>query len=151
MGTATFVKSTTPRGAVTGTSNIKLHLDVPLLLIVLVLLAYGLVMLYSASWDFAVVHDMPATAIFIKQFRWVALGLALATGISMIDYHYYQKYILLVMGGTIGMLLLVLDIWPWRYRSSSWSVQWFGTAIGTGKAGHGDLSLRLVVFKTGKD
>jgi cell division protein FtsW len=65
-------------------------------------------MLYSASWDFAVVHDMPATAIFIKQVRWVVLGLALATGISMIDYHKYQKFIVLSMGGTIGMLLLVL-------------------------------------------
>jgi cell division protein FtsW len=108
MGTATFVKSTTPKSAVTGTSNIKLHVDVPLLLIVLALLAYGLVMLYSASWDFAVVHDMPATAIFIKQIRWVVLGLALATGISMIDYHKYQKFIVLAMGGTIGMLLLVL-------------------------------------------
>ncbi len=108
MGTATFVKSTTPKSAVTGTSNIKLHVDVPLLLIVLALLAYGLVMLYSASWDFAVVHDMPATAIFIKQVRWVVLGLVLATIISMIDYHKYQKFIIVIMGGTIGMLLLVL-------------------------------------------
>lgn len=108
MGTATFVKSTTPKSAVAGTSNIKLHVDVPLLLIVLALLTYGLVMLYSASWDFAVVHDMPATAIFIKQIRWVVLGLALATIISMIDYHKYQKFIIVIMGGTIGMLLLVL-------------------------------------------
>jgi cell division protein FtsW len=108
MGTATFVKSTTPKGAVSGTSNIKLHVDVPLLLIVLALLAYGLVMLYSASWDFAVVHDMPATAIFTKQIRWVVLGLVLATFISMIDYHKYQKFIIVIMGGTIGMLLLVL-------------------------------------------
>jgi cell division protein FtsW len=108
MGTATFVKSTTPKSAVAGASNIKLHVDVPLLLIVLALLAYGLVMLYSASWDFAVVHDMPATAIFIKQIRWVVLGLILATFISMIDYHKYQKFIIVIMGGTIGMLLLVL-------------------------------------------
>jgi hypothetical protein len=41
MGTATFVKSTTPKSAITGTSNIKLHVDVPLLLIVLALLVYG--------------------------------------------------------------------------------------------------------------
>jgi cell division protein FtsW len=108
MGSATFVKSTTPKSAVAGASNIKLHVDVPLLLIVLALLAYGLVMLYSASWDFAVVHDMPATAIFIKQIRWVVLGLILATFISMIDYHKYQKFIIVIMGGTIGMLLLVL-------------------------------------------
>ncbi len=108
MGTATFVKSTTPRSVVAARPNVKLRLDVPLLLIVLILLAYGLVMLYSASWDFAVLHDMPSTAIFMKQLRWVALGLSLAVVASMVDYHHYQKYILLIMGGTIGLLLLVL-------------------------------------------
>ena len=109
MGTAAFVKSTTPRSVTTAArSAVKLRLDVPLLLIVLILIAYGLVMLYSASWDFAVLHDMPSTAIFMKQLRWVALGVTLAVIISMIDYHYFQKYILLLMGGTIGLLLLVL-------------------------------------------
>jgi cell division protein FtsW len=108
MGTATFVKSTTPKSVATSKPVVKLRLDVPLLLIVLILLAYGLMMLYSASWDFAVVHDMPSTAIFLKQLRWVALGLTLAVVASMIDYHQYQKYILLIMGGTVGLLLLVL-------------------------------------------
>src|SRR5512133_713114 len=109
MGTAAFVKSTTPRSAAIGARPaVKLSLDVPLLLIVLILLAYGLVMLYSASWDFAVVHDMPSTAIFMKQLRWVALGVTLAVITSLIDYHYFQKYILFLMGGTIGLLLLVL-------------------------------------------
>ena len=65
-------------------------------------------MLYSASWDFAVVHDMPSTAIFMKQLRWVVLGVTLAVITSLIDYHYFQKYILFLMGGTIGLLLLVL-------------------------------------------
>ncbi len=108
MGTATFVKSTTPKSVATAKPNIKMHVDVPLLLIILAMLAYGLMMLYSASWDFAVLHDMPSTAIFVKQVRWVVLGLSLAAVASMIDYHRYQKIILLIMGGTIGLLVMVL-------------------------------------------
>lgn len=108
MGTATFVRSSTPKSVATTKPAIKLRLDVPLLLIVIIMLAYGLMMLYSASWDFAVVHDMPSTAIFLKQLRWVVLGITLAVAASMIDYHVYQKYSLLIMGGTIGLLLLVL-------------------------------------------
>ena len=108
MGTATFVKSTTPKSATAARPVVKMHIDVPLLLIVLSMLAYGLVMLYSASWDFAVLRDMPSNAIFIKQVRWAALGLTIAAFISMIDYHKYQKFLLLIMGGTIGMLVLVL-------------------------------------------
>lgn len=108
MGTATFVKSTTPKSTTAVKPAVKMHIDVPLMLIVLSMLAFGLVMLYSASWDFAVLREMPSNAIFIKQIRWAALGLTIAAVISMIDYHKYQKFLLLIMGGTIAMLILVL-------------------------------------------
>jgi cell division protein FtsW len=65
-------------------------------------------MLYSASWDFAVTHDMPSTSIFFKQVRLMGLGLIAAVVASMIDYHRYQKYILLLMAVTITLLVLVL-------------------------------------------
>ena len=108
MGTGTFVRSTTPRQAAGARIAFRPHFDVPLLLIVLSLLAYGLLMLYSASWDFAVLRGMPSTSIFLKQLGWVALGGAAATVISMIDYHHYRRVILLIIGGTLLMLILVL-------------------------------------------
>lgn len=108
MGTATFVRSNTPRSEKSTRLRIRPVIDVPLLLIVLALLSFGLLMLFSASWDFAVTHDMPSTSIFLKQLRWVLLGCALAAGISIIDYHEYRRVIMLIIGGTIGMLVLVL-------------------------------------------
>jgi cell division protein FtsW len=111
MGATTFVKSSTPKVAVTQAEPhrpLKLRMDVPLFLIIVCMLAFGLVMLYSASWDFAVTHDMPSTSIFVKQLRLMGLGLIAAVVASMIDYHRYQRYILLLMAMTVTLLVLVL-------------------------------------------
>lgn len=111
MGTTTFVKSSTPRTVpVEGSVRrpLKMHIDVPLLIIVVCMLAFGLVMLFSASWDFAVINDMPAGSIFFKQIRLMALGIAAAVVASFIDYHRYRRYILLIMAVNITLLVLVL-------------------------------------------
>ncbi len=111
MGTTTFVKSATPRTApIEGSVRrpLKMHIDVPLLIIVVIMLAFGLVMLFSASWDFAVINDMPAGSIFFKQIRLMSLGVAAAVVASFIDYHRYRRYILLIMAVNITMLVLVL-------------------------------------------
>ena len=110
MGASTFVKPTSPvnPGMVTAFKPIKLNVDVPLLLIVVCMLVFGLIMVYSASWDFAVVRDMAASSIFLKQLRMVAIGLVVCAAISMFDYHRYQRFIVTIMAGTIGMLVLVL-------------------------------------------
>lgn len=111
MGATTFVKSaipTLPETEAQPHRPLKLRLDVPLFIIIVCMLAFGLVMLYSASWDFAVTHDMPSTSIFFKQVRLMGLGLVLAFIASMIDYHRYQRYILLIMSVTITLLFLVL-------------------------------------------
>lgn len=110
MGATTFVKSSNPRVVDQAAVHrpFKLHIDLPLLLIVLAMLAFGLVMLYSASWDFAVLNGMAPTAIFMKQARNMLLGLILAVFLTMFDYHRFPRYILLIMGGTISLLILVL-------------------------------------------
>ncbi len=107
MGTTTFVKSSTPRTP-GNHGHRRIHIDVPLLLIVISLLSYGLMMLYSASWDYAVVREMAASSIFLRQLLWAVVGLVLAGIVSMIDYHYYRKLILLIVGFTVFLLILVL-------------------------------------------
>jgi cell division protein FtsW len=109
MGATTFVKTTTPKVTVAQAHRpLKLHLDVPLLLIILGLITFGLVMLYSASWDFAVTHGMAPASILLKQVRMILIGLVLAVIASLIDYHIYKRYIVLIMAATITLLFLVL-------------------------------------------
>lgn len=109
MGATTFVKSTTPKTSVAHSRKaIKIKVDVPLMLIVIGLLTFGLVMLYSASWDASVTRDMPPYSVVLKQGRMMLLGLAAAAIISLIDYHNYRKFIVLAMTATVALLFLVL-------------------------------------------
>ena len=82
----------------------------PLVLTVIALLVFGLIMLYSASFDFSFnVYDSP-TYMFVRQIRWLALGIILAAVLSLFDYHNWRKVAVFAMLGTIGLLVVVLLI-----------------------------------------
>ncbi len=84
--------------------------DVPLLLTVVALLVFGLIMLYSASFDFAFSEYGSATYMFNRQVRWLGLGLLLALILSLFDYHHWRKMVLVAMLATIGLLITVLVV-----------------------------------------
>ncbi len=106
MGEQTFVtKLQTKSGK---SRSIHLPFDVPMLLIVIVLLVFGLLMVYSASWDFSLLMGEGPTYIFGRQVLWVFLGILLAIIASFIDYHLYQKILVPMWLGTLILLLAVL-------------------------------------------
>lgn len=83
-------------------------MDLPLLLVMLAILTFGLVMVFSASWDFSlIVYDDPMT-MFFRQALWLALGCAAAYVLSRIDYHYWRRLIVPAMLGTLVLLAVVL-------------------------------------------
>jgi cell division protein FtsW len=89
--------------------------DLPLVLIMIAVLTFGLIMVFSASWDFSLaVYDDPLR-MFIRQVLWLALGLALAYVCSRIDYHSWRKMVLPVMLLTVAMLLVVLAVSDSRF------------------------------------
>jgi cell division protein FtsW len=88
------------------------HVDLPLILVLIVLGAFGLMMVFSASWDFSqAVYDSP-TYIFFKQILFMAAGVAVAYALSRVDYHIFKesKILLAIMGVTIALLIIVLFI-----------------------------------------
>jgi cell division protein FtsW len=88
------------------------HVDLPLILVLIVLGAFGLMMVFSASWDFSqAVYDSP-TYIFFKQILFMAGGIAVAYVLSRVDYHIFKesKVLLAIMGITIALLIIVLFI-----------------------------------------
>ena len=89
--------------------------DLPLVLIMIAVLTFGLIMVFSASWDFSLaVYDDPLR-MFIRQVLWLALGLALAYVCSRIDYHSWRKMVLPVMLLTVAMLVVVLAVSDSRF------------------------------------
>lgn len=107
MGARTFVND---RLSFSFSRNWARGLDVPLVLTVTALVVFGLIMLYSASFDFSFNEYGSSTYMFNRQLRWLALGAAAAFVLSLFDYHHWRRVVVLAMLGTIGLLVSVLFI-----------------------------------------
>ena len=106
MGEGTYV--TRSKKNTSKSHTLRLPFDVPMLLIVIVLLVFGLLMVYSASWDFSILMGRNPTYIFGRQILWVLLGIGIAAVTSLINYQYYQKILVPVGLGTLLLLFAVL-------------------------------------------
>ena len=106
MGTGTLVNN---RLALSSVKK-RARMDVPLMLTVVALVVFGLIMLYSASFDFSFNQFGSATYMFIRQARWLGLGLLLAFGLANLNYHHWSRLVVFAMLGTIGLLIVVLFI-----------------------------------------
>jgi cell division protein FtsW len=84
--------------------------DIPLVLTVIALIVFGLIMLYSASFDFSYKEYGSSTYMFSRQVRWVLLGLVVVVALSLFDYHNWRKAVVFAMLGTISLLVTVLFI-----------------------------------------
>jgi cell division protein FtsW len=107
MGTRTFVNN---RMTFSPAKNAARGIDIPLVLTVVALVVFGLIMLYSASFDFSFKEYGSSTYMFGRQVRWLGLGILLAFGLSLLDYHHWRRVAVLAMLGTIGLLIVVLVV-----------------------------------------
>ena len=89
--------------------------DLPLALIMIAVLTFGLIMVFSASWDFSLAVYGDPLRMFVRQILWLALGLALLYICSRIDYHSWRKMVLPVMLVTVAMLVVVLAVSDSRF------------------------------------
>lgn len=92
--------------------------DMPLLVIVVALIVFGLVMLYSASWDFSrAAYDGDAMYMFNRQLIWLGLGLTGALALAFLDYHRWRQLIVPAMAFTVLMLIAVLVMSEIRFNA----------------------------------
>src|SRR5512142_247107 len=107
MGTRTFVND---RLSFSPARKLARNVDVPLVLTVIALMVFGLIMLYSASFDFSYKEYGSSTYMFVRQVRWELLGIIVVFVLSIFDYHNWRKVVVFAMLGTIGLLATVLFI-----------------------------------------
>ena len=115
MGTGTLVNN---RLSLSSVKKRARGMDIPLMLTVVALVVFGLIMLYSASFDFSFNEFGSPTYMFTRQLKWLGIGLLLALGLSRFDYHYWRNVIVFAMLGTIGLLITVLFINEMRLGAS---------------------------------
>jgi cell division protein FtsW len=82
----------------------------PLLIAVVALIIFGLLMLFSASWDFSLAAYNDAMYMLNHQLVWLGLGLVIAMALAFFDYHHWRVLVVPAMGATILLLVIVLLI-----------------------------------------
>ena len=107
MGARTFVNE---RFSVSPAKGLARGVDMPMLLTVVALLVFGLIMLYSASFDFSFNEYGSSSFMFLRQVKWMSLGILAAFVLSVFDYHQWRRLVVVAMLGTIGLLITVLVI-----------------------------------------
>jgi len=90
--------------------RIQLHFDVILLLSVITLMVFGIVMVYSASYDFSNIWYGSQMSMFYRQMIWLVIGIAAAVFLTIYDYHLLKRYVVPMMIVTIVLLVLVLIV-----------------------------------------
>ena len=83
-------------------------LDVPFLAVLLALLCYGLLMLFSAGYAVALYRRGDAYTYIRPQLLFAVLGLAAMYAASLIDYHIWHKLAWPVLGVSLALLVVVL-------------------------------------------
>jgi cell division protein FtsW len=91
------------------------HMDYVLLLTVAVLLLIGLMMVYSATFDWSLAETESPWSFFLRQAIWVALGLVVMAVLSRVDYIWWRRLAVPIMGMALTLLVLVLAFGSARF------------------------------------
>lgn len=103
MGTRTFIN--TSRATPSVPQIRQDGVDMPLLVIVIALCAFGLLMVFSASWDFSLGLGNGPMDMFNRQVLWMGLGIVVALVLSRLDYHLWRRLAVPLM--IVAMFMLV--------------------------------------------
>jgi len=94
--------------------------DYSLLFIILFLVAFGLVMVYSTSSYTAELKTGNATFYLKRQGIFALLGIGAMLIVARLDYHWWKKWSLIMMYAVIGLLALVLMLGTASHGAVRW-------------------------------
>lgn len=100
-------------------------IDYPLLLTVAILLVFGLVMVYSASFGLALQNstvELPrATAYYlVRQLQWVGIGTVAMVFMALVDYQAWRRWAIPILGGVFLILVALLLMRTGEEEAQRW-------------------------------
>lgn len=95
-------------------------IDVTFLVLVLVLLTFGLVMLFSASYAFAFYNEGNSFYYIERQLFFAVVGVVAMLAVSQVNYKILQKYSLLLFAGSVALLLIADIFMRDQYGFARW-------------------------------
>lgn len=103
-----------------GSFLVKSGIDRPLLVLIILLLCYGSVMVFSASYAYAYARYDDSAYFIRRQLQWVAIGMVLMLGVSFIPIKVFRKATPFFYAGAILLLILVLAIGTAEDEAKRW-------------------------------
>src|SRR5699024_3301983 len=91
-----------------GMKTLRKLWDFDLFILLLLISMFGLMMVYSSSFTFAILEYGDATSFLNKQLMWITFGFIIFAVASFIPYKLYGKYIAILVFIVILLLALVL-------------------------------------------
>jgi cell division protein FtsW len=87
-----------------------LEFDVGLLLLAGALVLFGMMMVFSTTfdWSYSLSGFTSTTTVFLRQLRSLAVGAAVLFVFARVDYHYWRRWAVLAIGVTLALLIAVL-------------------------------------------
>ncbi len=98
--------------------SLRLRVDVPLLGTITTLLALGLLMVFSASWDVSLYLYGSNSGVFTRQLMWLGIGTVIMAALVFINYHLLAKFVVPAMVVVVVLLVGVLIIGEVRLGSA---------------------------------
>ncbi|MBE6911522.1 MAG: putative lipid II flippase FtsW [Oscillospiraceae bacterium] len=95
-------------------------MDYPFLILVLILMAIGLIMLFSASHATAYEEGHASTYYFSRQAIFAVAGIAIMIMISFMDYRRFRMFSPMLLMISIGLLIAVLLVGTGNYGEKRW-------------------------------
>ena len=117
-------------GKTTGRRRAKGGIDYVLVFAVSGLLIVGLMMVYSATFDWSYRETQNSFSIASRQFLWVGLGLVVLVVCATVPYDWWQRAAVPLMGGTLTLLIVVLLLGADRFGARR---SFFGGSVQPGE------------------
>jgi len=94
-----------------------LPIDGLLIVIVGALVAFGLMMVYSTTFDLSYQTYGDPSLIFFRQVRWLGVGLITMLIAAYMPYHWWKRLAVFLMGITVAALLAVLLVGATKFNA----------------------------------
>ncbi len=98
------------------------RLDYTLLIVTLLLAAFGLLMVFSSSYYYAIDQMKGKTHFFLTDLRWILIGVVTMLIASQVNYKVYRKLALPALIISIALLIFVLLFGEFRNNAQRWIV-----------------------------
>lgn len=103
--------------------------DIPFLVLVIILLVFGLIMVASSSYVFALYKYGDSYHYIKRQLFFAVVGVLIMLGVAFFDYHHLRKYAFILLCVAVALLVLVLIPIPGISIKANGARRWLNFGI----------------------